>query len=244
MQTISATRFKQLNRNRNVTGSVIAVRKQMIAPASTLCDGVRSLRFTISTDCIDRERDKIAINGWQLDNFARNPIVLWGHDASRLPIGRAFNVGIEAGALKASVEFIPSDTPEAGPFADAVYSLARDGFIAATSVGFRPIKWAFTDDPERGKDDWFPGIDFESQELVELSVVTVPANPEALIEQPLPGIGVPGEIASDTPPGTAESIDHMAADIAAQKARRRRVLALAQAIGRGLTDAHSFASVR
>ena len=232
MQTVSATRFKQLNRNRNVTGSVVAVRKQMIAPAESLAEGVRSLRFTISTDCVDRERDKIAINGWQLDNFKRNPVVLWGHDATRLPIGRAFNVGIEAGALKASVEFIPSETPEAGSFADAVYSLARQRFIAATSVGFRPLKWSFTEDEERGKDDWFPGIDFEAQELVELSIVTVPANPEALIEEPLPGVGVPGEIASDTPPGTGESLDHMAAEIAAAKAHRRRVLALAVARGR------------
>ena len=44
-------------------------------------------------------------------------------------------------------------------------------------------------DKDRGADDWFPGIDFEEQELVELSIVTVPANPEALVDAPGPGEG-------------------------------------------------------
>ena len=118
----------------------------MIAPAEPMGADDRALRFTISTGTVDREQDRIALAGWDLANFQRNPVVLWGHDASRLPIGRAFDIRIEDAALKASVEFIPSDTPEGGPFAEAVYRLARTGFIAATSVGFRPIKWEYTRD--------------------------------------------------------------------------------------------------
>ena len=60
----------------------------------------------------------------------------------------------------------------------AVYA---DGFLSATSVGFRQLTWDFTEDEERGADDWWPGIVFHTQELVEFSIVTVPANPEALI---------------------------------------------------------------
>jgi HK97 family phage prohead protease len=169
-------------------------------------------------------------------------VVLWGHDASRLPIGRAFDLKIEDGALKATVEFIPEDTPEGGQFAESVYRLARQGFIAATSVGFRPIKWEYTNDQSRGADDWFPGIDFEEQELVELSVVTVPANPEALADPPGPGEGT--AIAADTPPVTGEEVTSLSADalnamqveIAAKqeqaraRARRRRALQLALAM--------------
>jgi HK97 family phage prohead protease len=143
-----------------------------------------------------------------------------------LPIGRAFDVAIEGGALKASVEFIPDDTPEGGQFAESVYRLARGGFIAATSAGFRPTKWDYTRDASRGADDWFPGIDFEEQELVELSIVTVPANPEALIEAPGPGEGT----AIATPnPDTGEELTAYNQELTRARARRRRALQLALA---------------
>lgn len=243
MQIVTPTRFKQLNRNRNATGSAVALRKQMAMPIEAIEGDERCLRFTISTGAVDRERDTIALAGWDLRNFLRNPVVLWGHDANALPIGRAFDVGIEGGALKASVRFIPTDTPERGQFADAVYRLARQGFLGATSVGFRPLQWSFTDDAERGADDWFPGIDFLQQELVEFSVVTVPANPEALLEEPLPAPAAPAEVASDTPPISGEELTSLSTDMlndmqveiaakqeqAKARARRFRVLQLAQA---------------
>jgi phage head maturation protease len=104
-----------------------------------------------------------------------------------------------------------------------VYRLARGGFLAATSVGFRPLKWEYTTDKERGADDWFPGIDFEEQELVEFSIVTVPANPEALMEPP------PQE-ASDMSSTGGEEVTGFNEEQAKARARRRRVLQLAMAM--------------
>lgn len=222
IQLVSATQFKTLNRGRNVTRSGVGLRKQIIAPAEVQ-EARAALRFTISTGAIDREQDKIALDGWDLRNFKRNPVVLWGHDASRLPIGRAADLVIEDGALKATVDFIPFDLPEGGAFAESVYRLARGGFIAATSVGFRPLKWSYSTDKDRGADDWFPGIDFNEQELVELSIVTVPANPEALIEP------AQGETASDTPPETGEEVTGLNEQQITARARRRRVFQLALA---------------
>jgi HK97 family phage prohead protease len=227
MHLVSATQFKTLNRGRDCKRAGLGIRKQMIAPAEQIGGDQRALRFTISTGAVDREQDAIAVTGWDLANFRRNAVVLWAHDAARLPIGRAFDVRIDDGALKASIEFIPPDTPEGGAFAESVYRLARSGFIAATSVGFRPIKWEYTNDRERGADDWFPGIDFQQQELVELSVVTVPANPEALIDAPGPGEGT--AIASDTPPVTGEELTAFNQEQATARARRRRVFQLAMA---------------
>jgi len=226
MQLVSATRFKQANRNRHGVAG-LGVRKQMLAPAEALDGQQRTLRFTISTGTVDREKDAISLAGWDLANFKRNPVVLWGHNIERLPIGRCINVAIVDNALKATVQFVPAETPEAGQFAEAVFQLANQGFINATSVGFRPIKWEYSQDPERGAGDWFPGIDFEAQELVELSIVTVPANPEALIEP------AQGEVASDTPPITGEEVTEIDAasvttkeEEARARARRKRVLQL------------------
>jgi HK97 family phage prohead protease len=243
MHLVSATQFKRLNRNRHATHG-LGVRKQMISAVEQLGGDERCLRFTISTGIVDREKDTIAIGGWELANFLRNPVVLWGHDAERLPIGRAFDVGVVGGALKATVRFIPADTPEGGAFADGVYRLARGGFLNATSVGFRPIKWDYSNDPERGADDWFPGIDFQQQELVELSVVTVPANPEALLEEPMPAPAQPAEIASDTPPVTGEEVTAFNQEQAITRARRMRVLQLAQASLDMNRYAFAFASRR
>lgn len=229
MQIVSATQFKTWNRSRNVTRAAVGVRKQIVAPAESMPHlDVRALRFTISTGSVDREQDTISLAGWDLAAFKRNPVVLWGHDAARLPIGRAYDLSIEDACLKASIEFIPTDTPEGGAFAESVYRLARGGFIAATSVGFRPLKWDYTRDASRGADDWFPGIDFEEQELVELSVVTVPANPEALMDAPGPGEGT--AIASDTPPVTGEELTAFNQELIRSRARRRRLFQLAEAM--------------
>lgn len=217
---VSATHFKRLNRERRVTPGLGVRKTQVIAPPAGLeSEQARALRFTISTASVDREQDTIAIAGWDLRNYISNPVVLWGHNSSRLPIGRAFDLSVEGGALKASVEFIPDNIPEGGAFANSVYRLARLGFLAATSVGFRPIKWGYTDDKARGADDWFPGIDFLEQELVELSIVTVPANPEALLEPAAAGQGEP-------PADQAASLSNQQARA---RARRLRVLQLAAA---------------
>lgn len=226
MQIVSATRFKLLNRNRKAGTAPLGVYKQIIAPVDTIETDKRALRFTISTAAVDREADTIAITGWDLANYRKNPVVLWGHDQWRLPIGRGFDLTVEDGALKASVEFVPEDLPEGGAFAESVYRLARGGFIAATSVGFRPLKWSYTADKDRGADDWFPGIDFEEQELVEFSIVTVPANAEALADQPLPGEGT----AIATPnPTSGEEVTAFNEEQARARARRRRVFQLALA---------------
>lgn len=226
IQIVSAARFKMLGR-RKIATAALGVRKQVITPAAPSMDERRALRFCISTGAVDREQDCVAVGGWDLRQYQRNPVVLWGHDASRLPIGRAFDVAVEGDALMASVEFIPDTTPEAGAFADAVYRLAKQGFLGATSVGFRPLKWEYTTDKDRGADEWFPGIDFTEQELVEFSIVTVPANPEALIEEPGPGEGT--AIAADTPPTSGEELTAFNEEQARARARLRRQLQLATA---------------
>lgn len=148
-------------------------------------DGTRSLTFTISTASVDRMGDTLAIDGWKLDTFRKNPVVLWAHDSSSLPPAKASQVRIEGDKLKANAEFVPADVPVIGPFAEAALQLYKHGFLNATSVGFWPLKYAFTDDPQRGF-----GIDFMEQELLEFSLVPVPANAEALIEGRKAGINV------------------------------------------------------
>ena len=97
-------------------------------------------------------------------------------------MARANKVWIEDGKLKAEAEFTP---PGMTRFNDTVFEMLKAGFLNATSVGFVPLKFAFTDDPQRRF-----GIDFMEQELLEFSVVSIPANPEALIDAKSMGIDI------------------------------------------------------
>ena len=153
------------------------IRKQFIADDITKdAAGDRVRRFVISTGSVDRDNDTISAAGWQLDNYRKNPVVQWAHDYKSLPIARALHVGVENDKLVATAEFADH------PMAETVLRMIDGGFLRATSVGFRPIKRAMNE--ERG------GYDFQSQELLEFSVVPVPANPEALIEARDAGIDV------------------------------------------------------
>ena len=143
--------------------------------------------FTASTAIVDSMGDTINQSGWKLDRFLMNPVILWGHDSSRLPIGRAVKTYFDdVGNLTLDVEFVPR---EVQAFAGIVRDHVKLGFIKAGSVGFQPLKWAWVENGERF------GIDFDEQELLEFSLVTIPANPEALVHpqksDPAPAIAEP-----------------------------------------------------
>lgn len=150
-------------------GKVCAVRKEVITQVGETAEG---LSFILSTAAVDRHGDTVAQAGWKLDNYRKNPVVLFGHDQNSPPVGRAPFVAIEGDKLVAKgVEFTPKDL---SPFGFMIGQMYRQGFMNAVSVGFLPAK--FKENEERGG----MAMDFEEQELLEFSAVPVPANPEAL----------------------------------------------------------------
>jgi HK97 family phage prohead protease len=130
----------------------------------------KSYRFTVSTNTVDRSGDTIDQSAWDLKAYRKNPVVLAFHDASTWPVGKATKIGVESGRLVAEVRF--ADTHEGRKAA----SLVDQGVLKATSVGFRPTKYEHAKGPGRAG-----GLDFKGQELMEFSVVPVPANPDCLI---------------------------------------------------------------
>jgi HK97 family phage prohead protease len=102
----------------------------------------------------------------------------FAHDSSSPPIGRAKRVWTDGTRLLGDVEFAP---PETYVFADTIYRLVRDGFLKSGSVGFLPLEYRQSD--RRGG-----GIDFKRQELLEFSIVPVPANANALTQAQAKGI--------------------------------------------------------
>ena len=145
-------------------------------------DHQRVLRFTISDESVDRDNDTVSVEGWNLKNYKQNPVVLWAHDYSELPLGKSLSVRRSGDALVSVAEFAPRDLSEK---ADTVFRMLKAGYLRATSVGFIPTEYKESDDPERKA--WY-GYDFLKQDLLEYSVVPVPSNPNALIDAHKNGI--------------------------------------------------------
>lgn len=146
----------------------------------------RTVEFIASTEAVDRMGDSIKLDGWRLDKFRDNPVILFGHNSGTLPIGKAVDVRVEDGALVVKVQFA---TAEEYPFANTVFKLVSGGYLSAVSVGFVPLRWEWVDDSDNGRFGW----DILEAELLEVSVVPIPANPDALIQAQAKGINT-GEL--------------------------------------------------
>ncbi len=143
----------------------------------------RTVDFVISTPSVDRYTDTIALGGWRTANWQRNPVVLWAHDDATPAIGRGGNLRVEGRALRSTVTFA---SPDVYPFADTVFRLIEAKIISAASVGFIPLKL----EQAKDKNNRPFGLDIQEQELLEWSVVNIPANPDCLAEAKSLGIDV------------------------------------------------------
>lgn len=131
----------------------------------------------ISTEAVDRQGDIVRATGAQLENYLKNPVVLWAHDYAQPPVAKALSIEIMPGSgLKATFQF-----PEwnMNPHADVVRRMWAGGFLNATSIGFMPLK-SKPIDGTKDEDVWWVPQEYTSWELLEFSIVPVPANQEAL----------------------------------------------------------------
>lgn len=132
--------------------------------------GMQLFTFIASTEAVDREGDILFADGWETENYLANPVILWGHNYSSKPIGRAVALEVKNNKLYVTVDFTPASI---NPEGYQIYLMVQAGYVSAVSVGFQPKKWVWNEEHN--------GYDFQSNELLEVSVVPVPANQEALL---------------------------------------------------------------
>jgi len=128
--------------------------------------------FIGSDNTVDRYNEVIDQAGWQLDNFRANPVIPDCHDYSSVGkiLGRAQTVGVTNGQLCNRVEFCLDN-----PMGAMAYKMAKGGFIKSQSVGFIPLEWINGNDKDK------PDRTYTKTELLEISLVVVPANPGATV---------------------------------------------------------------
>lgn len=139
----------------------------------------RMVEFVASTGAVDTYGTVLPPDKWDLGRYAKNGVVGYQHDIyySNDPdnvIGRG-EAYVGDGELRIRVYFEPA---ELNKKADKVYRKLLFGSINAVSVGFRataPGHWGQERDGEDPEVYYYDG-----QELMEVSVVNVPSNPDAV----------------------------------------------------------------
>lgn len=129
--------------------------------------------FVLSDESVDRYGDVISVTGWDLKHFKHNPIALYNHSSNAV-IGRWESVRVEGKRLIGRLVLAAAGTSR---LVDEVRALWEQRILRAVSVGFRDVE---REPLTKDADPYFGPFRYLKQELVECSLVAVPANPNAL----------------------------------------------------------------
>ena len=136
---------------------------------------------TITTDSIDRDGEVVIPAGMNSKDYEANPVLLYEHDVKQ-PIGKMLKMRRGDRSIDADFALAPRPDNHVGEwFPDTVASLMAFGALNTMSIGFlgtemRPANKA---DIER----FGTGVKrvFGKWKLLEVSVVSIPANQDAII---------------------------------------------------------------
>lgn len=118
--------------------------------------------FVATDETVDRHNESIPMDSWDLENYLAAPRLLVDHDHRvEKIVGRAADITMTGKRMTFRPEF-----HDITQLAREVKQMVLDGHLNTVSVGFIPHP------PEKGKE-------YGINELVEISFVTVPANPSA-----------------------------------------------------------------
>jgi hypothetical protein len=130
----------------------------------------RTFRFVARTGAKDANGQITDMDGWDLARFRANPVIFLNHRTNDPPVGKATDLIIAGDRMLATIQFAPTEMGQ------QLELLTDRGFLRGASVQFHPTSFDLV--PEKGR--FFPTIHSHQQELLEISVVGVPADPNTL----------------------------------------------------------------
>ena len=151
--------------------------------------GSRRVTFVASDSTRDSAGTVLNMDGWKLDRFNKNGIISYQHKAyggwddtanpdNVIGKGRAYLEGTGSKKrLLVDIEFEPEGMNE---LADKIYKKILFGTLKAVSVGFLPVGVGSWGKGEEGPGGKRPTYYYKGQELLEISIVNIPSNPNAL----------------------------------------------------------------
>ena len=143
----------------------------------------KTATFVLSTSDVDRHGDIIEQSSWQLDNFKSNPVFLEQHKSDEFALGQFEELWFENDdnnegntKLMGRVKF----ATEIYDRAKIAFELVKEGFMRTVSVGFIPHDIDYIEDKD--------AFVLRDCELLEVSLVSVPANSMAVVRAKSAGI--------------------------------------------------------
>ncbi len=125
-------------------------------------DGILSV--AVATDGTqDRDGEVVMASGVDLSNFKKNPVLMFGHNYREPSIGKVLDIATDGGRILFKPQFAINESPRAAE----IFKLYKGGYLNAFSIGFIPKQRE--------------GNVYTETELLEISAVPVPANPNALV---------------------------------------------------------------
>lgn len=141
-------------------------------------------RFVITSNTPDRYNDVVEAQGGDFSHYMRNPVVFYNHNThgDMLPIGKCLSFAVVEKKIVADVVFDREDE-----YAQKIENKIKRGFLNAVSIGFiplagyeaRPEELGITAESLRPMSNTI-GV-YTKWEIIEFSVVGIPANTDALL---------------------------------------------------------------
>ena len=157
-------------RNNGMVGGVAFRSAAAIGDSKAMGGDLYSV--TIFANELSRDGMSVDLDGMDFSNYEKNPVVLYAHDhtgrtdSGGLPIGRTVRLARSRdGQIRAEFEFLAGDA-----FSERVRNAWERGFLRGASIGWRPVETR-----PSGR-----GVRAVRSELLEWSIVAVPADPDAL----------------------------------------------------------------
>ena len=180
METLRKLQPRRLIMNRDMGKEINVSYRSMASDIRKVDKESRTVTFIASDDTRDSAGTVLNQDNWDLSRFNKNGVIGYQHkvyggwDDTDNPdnvIGKG-NAYIENKKLMVDITFEPA---EINPLAEKIYQKIMFGSLRAVSVGFLPIgRGRF------GEGDDSDTYYFAGQQLLEVSVVNIPANPNAL----------------------------------------------------------------
>lgn len=147
----------------------------------------RGYKFIISTENIDRYRSVVSASGLDSKSYMTNPVVLFNHNSyggTEVPIvGQSKYVKAEGTDTIAEVVF-----NDLTPLACSVERMVANKYLRGASIGFMVKESKNVSALDFGGTEDIQIVNYTKTELLEWSVVVIPANREALQNEYMGGI--------------------------------------------------------
>ncbi len=140
--------------------------KEFRMVTKTIDEKAQTLEVVANSGQLDRGGEILPALALKFEDYLANPVVLWAHDYSSLPIGKTLSLRIEGDALIAVIKFAET------AFAQDVWKLYQGGFLNAVSVGFIGRL-------REGGQDGTP-VKWTEAVLIDISAVPIPQDAKAL----------------------------------------------------------------